>query len=80
MVTITLRLSPSMHTLVRDLAREEDISMNQLITPAPAEKLSALATETYLEERAARGYRAKFEAALGKVADIEPLDECDRLN
>jgi hypothetical protein len=32
----------------------------------------------YLEERAKRGDRAKFEAALAKVADVEP-GEYDRL-
>ena len=44
-----------------------------------AEEVSALAVETYLEERAARGDRAKFETALMKVADVEPPDEGDRL-
>jgi hypothetical protein len=37
-----------------------------------AEKLSALATEDYLSQRAKRGSRAKFEAALAKVPDVEP--------
>ena len=42
-----------------------------------AEKISALATEDYLAERAARGSREKFVAA-SKVADVEP-EECDQL-
>ena len=46
--------------------------MNQLITTALAEKMSALATETYLEERAKRGNRKDFENALASVADVEP--------
>jgi hypothetical protein len=41
-------------------------------------KVSALMAEDYLAERAARGNRAKFEAAMAKVADIEP-EEYDRL-
>jgi hypothetical protein len=31
-------------------------------------------TEEYLERRAKRGDRSKFEAALAKVADIDPED------
>jgi threonine aldolase len=48
-------------------------------TLALAEKVAALAAETYLEERAARGDRAKFEAALAKVGDVESTPE-DSLN
>jgi hypothetical protein len=45
---------------------------------ALAEKVAALTTEDYLQERAKRGDRAKFERAMAKVADIEP-EEQDRL-
>jgi hypothetical protein len=79
MTAISLRLPDSLHKIARELAQNEGISMNQLITLALAEKVSALATESYLEERAARGDRDKFEAALSKVADVEPPDERDRL-
>jgi len=79
MTAISLRLPDSLHKLARELAEQEGISMNQLITLALAEKVSALRTESYLEARAARGDRAKFQAALAKVADVEPPDERDRL-
>lgn len=79
MTAISLRLPDSLHKIARQLADQEGISMNQLITLALAEKVSALATESYLEERAARGDQARFEAALAKVADVEPPDERDRL-
>jgi len=52
--------------------------MNQFIALAVAEKLSALKTATYLEDRAKRGSRKKFEHVLSKVRDIEPAAE-DRL-
>jgi hypothetical protein len=80
MTVITLTLPDSLHKIARELAQEEGISVNQLITLALAEKVSALATESYLEERAARGDRTKFEAALAKVADVEPPDKRDRLD
>lgn len=49
--------------------------MNQFIASAVAEKISALATETYLNERAARGSEAKFRAALAVVPDVPPGEE-----
>ena len=76
MSTISLRLPESLHKRVRELAKEEDVSINQLITTALAEKMSALMTVDYLEERAARGDRAKFERVMRKVRDVEP-DEGD---
>jgi hypothetical protein len=78
MSAISLRLPKSLHDAVRELAKRENVSMNQLITLALAEKISALMTEEYLAERAARGSREKFERAMLKVADVEP-EERDRL-
>jgi predicted transcriptional regulator len=76
MSTISLRLPESLHKKVRELAKAEDVSINQLISTALAEKMSALMTVEYLEERAARGDHGKFERAMGKVRDSEP-DEGD---
>ncbi len=78
MSTLSLRLPNSLHRQVKDLAVREGISINQLISTAVAEKLSALLTEELLGERAQRGSRKKFERVLKKVADVEPV-EGDRL-
>ena len=72
MSTISLRLPESLHKKVRELAKSEDVSINQLITTALAEKMSALMTVDYLEERAARGDKSKFERAMAKVRDTAP--------
>jgi hypothetical protein len=72
MSTISLRLPESLHKSVRELARKEGISINQLITTALAEKLSALMTVEYLDERAKRGTRRKFERAMAKVRNVKP--------
>lgn len=77
MGTISLRLPESLHKRARELAEQESISINQLITLALAEKIAALRTAEILGERARRGDRAKFEAAMAKVADAEP-EEWDR--
>ena len=78
MSTISLRLPDSLHKQVRKLAEKEKVSINQLITLALAEKLSALMTEDYLEQRAKRGSRKKFQRAMQKVPKVEP-EEHDRL-
>ena len=72
MSTMSLRLPESLHQKVRELADREGISINQLVTTALAEKISALLTEEYLTARAARGSRRKFDEILSKVPDAEP--------
>ena len=67
MSTISLRLPESLHDKARELAKQENVSINQLVATALAEKLSALMTEEYLQARAKRGRRRKFEAVLRKV-------------
>ncbi len=79
MSTISLRLPESLHKRVRELAKEEDVSINQFIATALAEKMAALMTTEYLEERGRRSSRRKFRAALAKIRDREPVEEADRL-
>jgi hypothetical protein len=76
MSTMSLRLPESLHQKVRELADREGVSINQLVTTALAEKISALLTQEYLEARAARGSREKFLEVLEKVplADPDPGD------
>jgi hypothetical protein len=78
MSKISIRLPDSLHKSAREIARREKISMNQLITLALAEKISVLATEEYIAQRARRTSRDKFLKALEKVADTEPEDQ-DRI-
>jgi len=72
MSTISLRLPESLHRKVREVAQRENVSINQLISTALAEKLSALMTDESLQERAKRGSEAKFRRALRKVKSREP--------
>jgi len=76
--TISLRLPDSLHESVRNLAKEDNISINQFVTTALAEKMAALTSEKYLSERAEKGSKKKFKAALTKVKNIEP-DTSDKL-
>jgi hypothetical protein len=52
--------------------------VNQFITTAVAEKMSALATEDYLQQRAAKGSAKRFRQILSKVPDVPP-DKYDAL-
>jgi len=49
-----LRLQPSLIGEGRKVAEAEGVALNQLINVALEEKLSALRTESYFEERAKR--------------------------
>jgi len=60
------------------LAKREGISINQLIATALAEKISALDTIEYLEERAARGSRDAYLEILSRVPS-RPPDPGDEL-
>ncbi len=71
MSALSLRLPESLHQQIRELARKEGISINQLVTTAVAEKVSALMTVEYLEKRAGRGSRKRFEEVLSKIPDAE---------
>jgi len=78
MSTISVRLPDSLHKMAKNIASEDHVSMNQFIASAVAEKVSALATEKYLGERAERASQEKFRAALAAVPPAEP-EAFDRL-
>ena len=72
MSTLSLRLPNSIHRHAKRLAETEGISINQLISTAVAEKLSAIDTERYLTERASQASRSKFRRVLAKVPRVSP--------
>ena len=71
-----LQMPGSLHNQRRLLAKQVGVSINQLIANAPAEKVAALLTEEYLEERASRrASRERFRAVLNSVPDAAPAPE-----
>ena len=78
MSTLSIRLPNSIHQHAKRLARDEGISVNQLISSALAEKLSALDAERYLSERAERGRKIDIDAILARIPSVEP-DAHDRI-
>lgn len=75
MSTLSLRLPDSLHNQIRVLAKREGVSINQLLTSAAAEKMAALMTEEYLEERARRASQERFRGVLAKVPRVSPVPE-----
>ncbi len=68
-----LRLQSSLLEELRAVAKEEGTTINQFINVAVAEKLAALRTEQYFQERAARGDRDAFLRILAKAGGDELL-------
>ncbi|WP_407639374.1 toxin-antitoxin system HicB family antitoxin [Geotalea uraniireducens] len=75
---MSLRLPDYLHKSARQLAKSEHISVNQLVATALAEKISALATEEYLDALAAQGSREAFDRIMSKVKDRPPLHGDER--
>ncbi len=71
-----LRIPDSLYGMVRERARKDNTSANQLIVTAVAEKLASLETAEYLAERAARApSRERFLELLDRAPDVEPDPE-----
>jgi hypothetical protein len=78
MNAVQVHLPRSIQAYLAALAKREGVTVEQFVASAVAEKASALMTEEYLSERASRGSREHYEAALATVPDAEP-EEHDRL-
>jgi len=78
MSMLSVRIPESLHRELRELARREGVSINQVISSAVGEKVASFKTLEYLRKRARRGDRGRFEEVLAKVPDVEP-EEADRL-
>ena len=73
MSTLSLRLPNSIHRHIKEIALQEGVSINQFISSAVSEKISAISTENYLLQRANRANRGDFKKILNNVPDRKPL-------
>lgn len=62
-----LRIPDSLAGYAKELAREDNVSLNQFIVVALAEKVSALKTAAFFQERAARADQEKAFSILDSV-------------
>jgi len=67
-----LRLLTSLKAEAEKVAAEEGTTLNQFINVAVAEKLAALRTAQYFQERAARADLAAFDRLLARAGDEPP--------
>lgn len=77
MSTLSIRIPNSVYEAVKEFAAEDNISINQFISSAIMEKITALETENYLEKRAAKADKNAFKTMLDLVPDI-PAEEFDK--
>ena len=70
MAAVSLRLPDSIYEFAKELSSKDSVSLNQFIATAVAEKVSALNTESYLQQRASNASKEKFMNALNKVPDV----------
>ncbi|MGV0761159.1 toxin-antitoxin system HicB family antitoxin [Tistrella mobilis] len=77
---VALRLQPSLLEEARKVAESEGVALNQFINVAVAEKLSALRTARYFEERAARADIPKALDILKRAGRDNPPVAGDRLD
>jgi hypothetical protein len=72
MSTLSLRIPESLHKELKKLSKKDKVSINQFITTALSEKITALETEEFLNERAKRGNLKAYQNILDRVPDDEP--------
>lgn len=68
-----LRIPDSLAGYAKELAREDNVSLNQFIVMALAEKVSALKTEAFFLERAKRANPEKALSILDSVRKYPPI-------
>lgn len=76
-MNVALRLPDSLGLSLKEFSKHENISMNQFIATAIAEKLSTLKTYDYLQEKAESGSAEHLLSMLKKVPsrDVGDLDK-----
>lgn len=73
MSALNLRLPDSIHRHIREIAKEDGVSINLFITSAVSEKISAITTEEYISGRATRARKGAFKKVLGRIPHRKPL-------
>ena len=69
MSKVNLHLPDYLHSYIRELAKQEGVSVNQFIALAVAEKVSALSAADYLQMRASRADADAYKEVLDAVPD-----------
>ncbi len=73
MSTLTIQLPEGIARQLRECAEREGVTVDQLLSSAAAEKLSAMMTVEYLRQRARHAKREDFLAFLNASPDVPPM-------
>ena len=73
MSTLTIQLPDGVARQLRECADKEGVTVDQLLSSAAAEKLSAMLTVAHLRERARHAKREDFDNYLAASPDVPPL-------
>ncbi len=73
MSTLTIQMPESLARQLQECAAREGITVDQLLSSAAAEKLSALLTVEHLRQRAKTAKREDFVAFLNGSPDVPPI-------
>ena len=73
MSTLTIRIPDGLARQLRECAEKEGVTVDQLLSSAAAEKLSALTTLEHLRERARNAKREDFLAFLDASPNVAPI-------
>ncbi|MCI0501634.1 MAG: type II toxin-antitoxin system HicB family antitoxin, partial [Epsilonproteobacteria bacterium] len=73
MSALSLRLPESIHKHIKEISKKEGVSINQFISSAVSEKISAIMTEDFLKNRAERAEKSDFKKILDKVPKRKPI-------
>jgi hypothetical protein len=74
MSTFALRLPESLYAHAKLLAEQDQASLNQFITVAVAEKVSALQTADFFAQRAGKSKKDDLVKFLSKVKNRAPIE------
>lgn len=78
MNTVPIHVPDSLYQQMLELTKKENITPEQFVLSAVSEKMSAFLTRDYLQQRAQRASKEKFQQAMNKISNVEP-EEHDRL-
>ncbi|MCW5555604.1 MAG: toxin-antitoxin system HicB family antitoxin [Verrucomicrobiae bacterium] len=73
MSKLTIQLPDGVASQLRECAAKEGVTVDQLLSSAAAEKLSAMLTVEHLRERARHAKREGFEKYLASAPDVPPM-------
>ena len=78
MTAIQIKLPDKLHQKALEIARQKDLSIDEIVAASLAQWLSRIVPDSYLEERAERASGKGFSMIMEEIPDIAP-EEYDKI-